>query len=156
MISKYNGEIVGIGVAYPFVGDRLYNIGGGVTALLIVCVLARFCVCSILENILAQTTTSTLMNDWARFIGKPRLDVMDNGSPGMTGPAWDRLSHVYGWKLTSVPPRTPHQNGLVERCMRSIKIAAQSIMTDEAVKPTQDVLTMATIARNHPPPPPAI
>ena len=91
------------------------------------------------------------MNDWGRYIGKPRRISMDNVSPGMTGPAWGRISHVYGWQLISAPPRTPHQNGLVERSMRSLNVPIQAIMTDETMTHGQDVLTMATIARNHTP-----
>ena len=39
-ISRFNGEIIGVDVVYPFVGSRPYNIGKEITSLLIACVLA--------------------------------------------------------------------------------------------------------------------
>ena len=50
-IAKFNGEIVGLDVAYPFTGSRAQKKPAtktfGLPALMMVCCLARFCSCSL-------------------------------------------------------------------------------------------------------------
>ena len=150
-IAKFNGEIVGIDIVYPFSGSPPSKTCTKISALMMVCCLTRFCALSILPDLTAQTTSTVFMNDWVRFVGKPRRIILDAGSPGLMGKEWGQLSHVFRWQMISAPPRAPHQNGMLERTFRNLKIAIRAIMSDPAMEPGQTVLTLASIARNHVP-----
>ena len=91
------------------------------------------------------------MSDWVRFVGKPRRIILDAGSPVLRGEEWDRLSHVFCWQMIAAAPRAPHQNGMLERSFRNLKIAVHAIMSDPTMEPGQHVLTLASIARNRVP-----
>ena len=41
------------------------------------------------------------------------------------------LSHISGWQYIRSHVRAPHQNGLAERAVRSLRAAAQSIAINE-------------------------
>ena len=60
-------------------------------------------------------------------------------------------SHIWMAIHTSSCPG-PHQNGLAERTVRSLKAAVQSIVqNDKYSQPSQALLTLAVIAKNHAP-----
>ena len=73
---------------------------------------------------------------------------MDAGSPGLIGPEWDRLHHVYCWEMIAAPPRDSNQNGMMVRSFRNLEISVRAILTDATMVPGQDVLAMASSARN--------
>ena len=154
-VAKFNGEIVGLDVVYPFVGSRAEKTTKtktfGIPALMMVCCLTRFCARSLLIDLKPKTVSEVFMDHWVRFVGKPRRLIMDGGSPGLVGKEWDRLSHVFCFQMINAPARAPNQNGMLERSFRNLKIAVRAILSDPSMKPGQSVLTLASIARNHVP-----
>ena len=86
-ISKFNGEIVGGDIAYPSAGMRPALSGRRIMALMMVRCRSRFCVCTVLPDLVAETVTSSFMDDWVRHVGKPKRIATDYGSPGLYGHA---------------------------------------------------------------------
>ena len=113
--------------------------------------LTGFCAISMVSDLTAKTASAVFANDWVRFVGKPRRIIMDAGPPGLIGHECDKLSHVFCWRIIAAPPRAPNQNGMLERSFRNLKIAAHAIMADQTMVPCQQVLTLASIARNRAP-----
>ena len=59
------------------------------------------------------------------------------------------LSHIFGWRYIRAPSRAPHQNGLAERTVRSLKAAIQSIAANDShSQPSQSLLTLAALSKN--------
>ena len=150
-ISKFGGEIVGIDVVYPFLGSHQRKSFPKIDALMTVCCLTRFCVCSQLSDLTDKTASAVFTNDRFRFVGKPRRIITDAGPPELIGPEWGRLSHVFFWQMVAAPPRSANRGGIPERIFRNLKIAVRAIITDATMVHGQDLLTMASIARNHVP-----
>ena len=70
----------------------------------------------------------------------------------MGGREWEELSHISGWQYIRAPVRAPHRNGLSERTVRPLGAAVQSIaINGNRPEPSQAVLTLAVIAKNHSP-----
>lgn len=150
-VAKFNGEIVGVDIAYPFAGVRPQAPVRKIIAPEMASCLSRYCVCSVLPDLLAGTVTSTVMDDWVRQIGNPKRIVLDFGTRGPYGHAWKNLPHVYGIPLIAAPRREPRRNGLLERSFRSPRSASRAIMTGPNEEPGRKLITQATIARNHVP-----
>ena len=75
-----------------------------------------------------------------------------NDDPDWMEESGGELSHPFGWRYIRAPVRSPHQNGLAGRTVRSLKEAAQSIGINENRRaPTQAASTLAVIAKNHAP-----
>ena len=164
IMARRAGEIVAVDICYPFARidverqEEIHHYDAGtnyhsrLAALIMVCALTRFTVCSLLSNLSADCVAVTFVNDWVRFLGKPRRIISDRGGPGFTGNAWNSLSNIFGWQDVRAPAGAAYQNGLCERSVRQIKIAVRTIMVAErSTKPTQLILTWATIAKNHVP-----
>ena len=157
-IARFSGEVVAIDIVHPFteIGpDGLFPLWkntGKIVALLVVDSLTRFISCQILKSIASEVVTQVFMNDWVKHFGKPKRIILDQGGPGLDGKEWKELSHIFGWQYICAPVRTPHQNGLAERTVRSLKAAVQSIAQNENhTQPSQSLLTLAVIAKNHAP-----
>ena len=157
-IARFNGEIIGIDVVHPFMdikrrrfGHNEGVTGKNLTALLVVDCMTRFAVCSLVTDCKPSTLITVLLNDWIRTLGKPRRIIMDNGSPGMFGTEWNDFSHTYVIQLINAPKSAPHQNGLTERVVRSLKAGIRAILSDSDLRPSQTLLTQAVMARNHVP-----
>ena len=93
-IEKYNGEILGIGLLYPFVNFRDYAAGRKIMELMAIWCLSRFFVCSISPSLAEDEVSPTFTNDWARSIGQPLRAIMRRRSPGMFGEPWGDISFV--------------------------------------------------------------
>ena len=157
-IARFSGEVVAIDILHPFteIGPEglfpLWKNTGKIAALLVVDSLTRFISCQILKALNSEVATQVFMNDWVKHFGKPKRIILDQGGPGLDGKEWEELSHIFGWQYIRAPVRTPHQNGLAERTVRSLKAAVQSIVQNENhSQPSQALLTLAVIAKNHAP-----
>ena len=150
-MGKFNGEILGIDVVYPFVGVRQGVTGKNYVASLIVDCLPRFAMCSLIADAPSVTLINILVNDWIRALGKPRRPIMDHGPPGMFGGEWGDFPHTYAIQLVHAPQGAPYQNGLCERVDRSLKKALNAIMAEDRAQPSHRILTHAVMARNHVP-----
>lgn len=146
-VSKLNGEIVVMDAAYQSAGSRARKAFPQIAALVIVFHMARFRACSLLPELTTETNSRTTGYGLS---GTPRV-ILDAGPPGLLGPEWERLSHVYFWQMVAAPPRAPNQSGILGRSFRYLKIAARAIMTDQNMIQGQDVLPLASIARRHAP-----
>ena len=89
------------------------------------------------------------MNDWVRPLGKPRRIISDNGPPGVKGKEWRDLPHASCIQLARALKETPQQNGLVEKAVRSIKVAQKQLLLDVNFQPSKAPLTQVAMARNH-------
>ena len=108
--------------------------------------------CSLLANLAGDCAAVTFMNDWVRFLGKPRRLISGIGGPRFTGEAWASLGNIFGWQDVRAPAGAAYQNGLCERDARQVKIAVRTITVAEGcIHPNQLILTWATIAKNHVP-----
>ena len=99
VLARRAGGIVAVDICYPFVRVDIErqeeiknykpntNYHSRLAALVMVCALARFTVCSLLPNLTGDCVAVTFMNDWVRFLGKPRRLISDSGGPGFTGAA---------------------------------------------------------------------
>ena len=83
-MAKYNGEIVGMGIIFPFV--KKDDSEGGSThdkrrkpALFTIDCLSRFINRTMPNSLECQEVTQTFINDWVRALGKPRRTILDNG-----------------------------------------------------------------------------
>ena len=95
--------------------------------------------------------TGTPLGDRIRPIGQPLRIIDDREFPGMTGVEWGALPHTYRIQLVHAPKSAPLQNGLVARAVRTVKVAIRQLLTNAAVAPSQNVVTLVTTARNHVP-----
>ena len=152
--------MVDIDLVHPFdeIGPDglfpLWKATGGIPALLVVDSLPRFISCQILKNLTSEVATQVFMNDWVKHFGKPKRIILGQGGPGLGGRGWGELGHIFEWQYIRAPVRDPHQNGLAERTVRSLKAAVQSIVRNENhAQPSQSLLTLAAIAKNHAPAP---
>ena len=151
-MSKYNGEVVAIDICYPFLDAHPDVNGGKSPALILIDSLSSYVNCSPMPQISGKCVLDAFLNDWVRPLGKPRRILLDNGCPGFKNHLWAESNHVFGWQLAQAPPKTQSQNGLAERAVRSLKVAAGNILSSESLpKIEQTVLTLAVIAKNHAP-----
>ena len=158
-IARFSGEIVAMDIIYPFTEfgiDQNWTEARARAksppALLVVDSLTRFITCTLLDDVTTQTVSQAFLRDWVMHFGKPKRIILDQGGPGFTGHEWENLSHVFGWQYIKAPTRASHQNGLAERSVRSLKAAIQSIaLNDGHANLTQEVITLAVIAKNHAP-----
>ena len=157
-IARFSGEVVAIDIIYPFTefGVDSHRPGKAripsMPALLVVDSLTRFITCSLLTDLTSETVSQAFLRDWVMPFGKPKRIILDQGGPGLTGTEWGKLSHVFGWQFIKAPTRASYQNGLAERSVRSLKAAIQSIaLNDGILNLTQEVITLAVIAKNHSP-----
>ena len=111
-MSKYNGEVVGIDICYPFLESHPEVQGGKSPALIMVDSLSRYVNCSLIGKLTGENVLQTFLNDWVRPLGKPRRILMDNGGPGFKNKAWTDASGIFGWQIVMAPPQTQSQNGL--------------------------------------------
>ena len=123
--------------------------GKNFQALHMVDCLSRFAIFPLINDFREATMAGALMNDLIRPLGKPRRIIPDNGPPGMRGQEWGDLSHAFCIQLAHAPKETPNRNGLVERAVRSIKVALGKLLLDVTVQPPQALITQVTMARNH-------
>ena len=152
-IAKFNGEIVGIDVVYPFAGSRAHKAFPKIFGLATAFCLTKLCARPAIHDIAEKTTSTAFMNDLVRFFWGTRRIILDAGSPGQIGPECDRLPNAFFWKMIAGPPRAPDQNGVMWRSFRNLKISAHSIMTDPSMIPGKELITLAIISRNHLPRP---
>ena len=157
-VARFSGEVVAVDIIRPFgeVGPEglfpLWKATGGISALLVVDSLTRFISCQIAKNLTSEVVAHVFMIDWAQRSGKPKRIILDQGGPGMGGRGWGDLSRIFGWRYIRAPTRAPHQNGLAERPVRSLKATAQSIVrSGNRSHPSQALLALAVIAKNHAP-----
>ena len=157
-IARFSGEVVAIDIIYPFTEFGIDSHRPGkarvpsMPALLVVDSLTRFITCSLLNDLTSETVSQAFLRDWVMPFGKPKRIILDQGGPGLTGTEWDKMSHVFGWQFIKAPTRASYQNGLAERSVRSLKAAIQSIaLNDGILNLTQEVITLAVIAKNHAP-----
>ena len=81
-----------------------------------------------------------------------RRIILYHVRPGMGGEEWVAMSRIFGWQYIRAPAREPNQNGLGGRDLRSLISSVQSIVLyRNHMGPTQEVLTLAVIAKNRAP-----
>ena len=84
--------------------------------------------------------------------GSQKRIILDQGGPGLDGKEREELSHIFGRQYIRAPVRTPHQNGLAGRTVRSLRAAVRSIVQNgNRTQPSQALLTLAVVAKNHAP-----
>ena len=82
-LSNYNGEIVALGIIFPFKDCCDGKSNKQFPALFAIDSLSRFINCSLLIGRSAEHVGQNFVNDWVRTIGKSRRLIDDAGGPSL-------------------------------------------------------------------------
>ena len=127
-LSKYNGEIVALGIIFPFDDCLAEKVSGDSPALFTIGSLSRFINCSWPVARSAVHVGQTFLSDRARTVGNLMGLIADDGGPSSTG-GGPELSHLYGWQMIQAPQFTAQQNGLAGRAVISFAIDVKNIFS---------------------------
>ena len=141
-MTKYNGEIIAMGIISPFADCFGERIAKDYPALFMIDSLSRFINCSWLIARASEHAGRIFMDDCVRPLGKPRRIISDKGGPTLAGKIWTDVSHTFGRQMIRAPAFTPNQNVLAERSTRLLEIAVKNIISGtKAICPSREIST---------------
>ena len=149
--SKFSGQIIELGVAYPSAGEREGMSGKRFSALLMVGCLARFPIPPIAQGCRSATLTGALLNDRIRPLGKPRCIIAENGPPVAVCIERRGMPHTYSIVLAHAPNRNRRRMGWRSELPRRWKCPLANYYLTFPMAPSKTVLIQVATARNHVP-----